>query len=224
MIYLPRRLLVLASAGSVAAAAAGVWLGKNAQAQVAPSSSALVARKAATAGPGWEQLKPAQREALAPLAAQWDGLTEPHKRKWLALSKNFSLLSQQEQAMLHSRMAEWAQLSPQQRNQARFRFAETKGFSADDKKAQWEAYQALSEEERRKLAAHAATQPPGGAVTAVKPVPSRKLAVVPIPQGDPRNPPRVPPITAKALGGAQPSDITPVSSRTASPSSPAVAP
>ena len=52
-------------------------------------------------------------------------------------------MSGAEQAKLHSRMTEWAALSPQQRTQARLNFAETKQLSPDDKKAKWEAYQAL---------------------------------------------------------------------------------
>ena len=73
-----------------------------------------------------------------------------------------------EQDKLHSRMTEWAALSPQQRTQARLNFAETKQLSPDDKKAKWEAYQALPPEEKRKLAAGAAKPPPTAA--AVKPV------------------------------------------------------
>ena len=69
-------------------------------------------------------------------------------------------------------MTEWAALSPQQRTQARLNFAETKQLSPDDKKAKWEAYQALPPEEKRKLAAGAAKPPPTAA--AVKPVAPRQ--------------------------------------------------
>ena len=71
-------------------------------------------------------------------------------------------MSGAEQAKLHSRMTEWAALSPQQRTQARLNFAETKQLSPDDKKAKWEAYQALPPEEKRKLAAGAAKPPANG--------------------------------------------------------------
>ena len=64
-------------------------------------------------------------------------------------------MSGAEQDKLHSRMSEWAALSPQQRTQARLNFGETKRLSPDDKKAKWEAYQALPAEEKRKLAASA---------------------------------------------------------------------
>ena len=48
-------------------------------------------------------------------------------------------------------MTEWAALSPQQRAQARLNFAEIKRLPADERKAKWEAYQALQPEEKRKL-------------------------------------------------------------------------
>jgi hypothetical protein len=129
--------------------------------------------------PSWTELTPAQQQALAPLSAKWDTVSEAQKRKWLAMSQNFPKLSAPEQATLHSRMSEWAALSPQQRTEARLNFGETKQLSPDDKKAKWEAYQALPPEEKRKLAAGAA-KPPATAA-AVKPVTPRKLAVVPKP-------------------------------------------
>jgi hypothetical protein len=130
--------------------------------------------------PLWSQLTPAQQQALAPLASTWDVVSESQKRKWLALSRNFPSMSGEEQAKLHSRMSEWAALSPQQRTLARLNFGQTQQLSPDDKKAKWEAYQALPPEEKRKLAASAA-KPPATAA-AVKPVPPEKLANVPKPR------------------------------------------
>lgn len=127
--------------------------------------------------PLWSELTPAQQQALAPLAATWNTVSEAQKRKWLALSQNYPKMSGAEQAKLHSRMTEWAALSPQQRTQARLNFGETQQLSPDDKRAKWEAYQALSPEEKRKLAARAAKPPPTAA--AVKPVAPEKLATVP---------------------------------------------
>ena len=74
-------------------------------------------------------------------------------------------------------MTEWAALSPQQRSIARLNFGATRKLTAEDKKAKWEAYQALSPEEKKKLAAGAA-KPPATAA-ALKPVPAEKLATVP---------------------------------------------
>jgi hypothetical protein len=137
--------------------------------------------------PLWAELTPAQQQALVPLAPKWDTLSETQKRKWLALSQNFPRMSGAEQAKLHSRMTEWVALSPQQRTQARLNFGQTQQLSPDDKKAKWEAYQALPPEEKNKLAARAA-KPPATAA-AVKPVPSDKLAVAPKPAHKRTGPP-----------------------------------
>ena len=149
---------------------------------VAPAS-ALPTGKASVLGPEWSQLTPAQQQALAPLAPSWNnGMSEAHKRKWLEISKNYSRLTPEGQATLNSRMNEWIALSPQQRAQARLNFGKTKELSKqltpEEKKAKWEAYQALSPEEKQKLAAIASPQPKGAA-TAVKPVAPQKLATIP---------------------------------------------
>ncbi|MBS0426594.1 MAG: DUF3106 domain-containing protein [Proteobacteria bacterium] len=131
------------------------------------------------AKPVWTDLTAAQQAALRPLAQHWNGLSEAHKRKWLVLSRNYNKLSADEQVTLHGRMAEWASLSARDRARARLNFAEVKRLApADERKAMWEAYQALSEEERRKLAASAAAVPTTAALP-LRPVPERKLAPVP---------------------------------------------
>jgi hypothetical protein len=123
-----------------------------------------------------------QQKALAPLASSWNTISEQQKRKWLEISKNYPSLPPEGQANLHSRMNEWVTLSPQQRAQARLNFGKTKELSKqltpEEKKAKWETYQALSPEEKQKLAAKASPKP-AGAATAVKPVAPQKLAPVP---------------------------------------------
>ena len=137
-----------------------------------PSAAALAAR------PAWTELTPSQQQALGPLAGRWTEISEQQRRKWITLSQNFHKLPAPEQEKLHSRMTDWAALSVQQRNQARLNFAETNKLAPDDKKAQWEAYQALSAEEKQKLAAGASTKPAGAAI-AIKPVAPQKMVVVP---------------------------------------------
>ncbi|WP_296310675.1 DUF3106 domain-containing protein [Pseudomonas sp.] len=127
--------------------------------------------------PAWRELTAEQQQALYPLLQVWDELSEPHKRKWLALSRNHAKLSPAEQAVQHSRMTEWAMISQRERAQARFNFAAVKQLPADERKAKWEAYQALSPEEKRQLAERAPARPAGVAPT-ISPVPARKLAPV----------------------------------------------
>ena len=143
---------------------------KGAQTPVAPS------------GPAWKELTPEQQQALGPLASSWNTISEPQKRKWLEISRNYRTLTPENQAKLNSRMSEWVALSPQQRAQARLNFGKTKELSEqltpEEKKAKWEAYQALSPEEKQKLAAKASPKP-SGAAPALKPVAPQKLAVLP---------------------------------------------
>jgi len=143
-----------------------------------PAKAASQAPALANTKPEWRDLSAAQRAALAPLATQWPGITEGQKRKWLALSQNFSTLTAAEQATMHTRMTEWVSLSPQQRSQARLNFAVTREVPANERLAQWEAYQALSPDQRQKLAASAPAKPMGAA-PAVKPVAPNKLAITP---------------------------------------------
>lgn len=142
-------------------------------AKAAPAATTPVAAR-----PQWKDLENAQQQALRPLAPHWDELSAGHKRKWLALSRNYKAMPPDEQALLHSRMTEWAALSPQQRTQARFNFAEVKRLPADEQKAKWAEYQALSDDEKRRLAERAPARPRGAAVP-VRPVSPQKLVPVP---------------------------------------------
>ena len=155
-----------------------------------PAASSATGKTSATATampsvsrPLWVELTPLQQQALAPLASSWNTtISEAQKRKWLAISKNYNTLPPEGQATLNSRMNEWVALSPQQRAQARLNFGKTKELSRqltpEEKKAKWEDYQALSPEEKQKLAAKGSPRPTGAA-TAIKPVSPQKLATVP---------------------------------------------
>lgn len=181
-----RRTLAGLSLPLVLVAAWVFWCSDDAHAQARAAAHGMgtastpVATPAAPREPRplWTELTPAQQQALAPLSPHWSGLTEPHKRKWLALSRNFDRMSPEVQAKLQERMIDWSKLSTAERNQARFNYAETSRLAPDDRKARWEAYQALSEEERSKLAAAAGPARPAGAAPAIKPGPVR-LARVP---------------------------------------------
>ncbi|KQR55311.1 DUF3106 domain-containing protein [Acidovorax sp. Leaf160] len=150
-------------------------------------------------GPGWNELTSAQRQALAPLAERWPVLSEAQKRHWINLAGSFRSLSAEEQAKMVERMTVWASLSTQQRSQARFNYAATARLAPDSKRAQWEAYQALSAEEKNRLAARAAPKADGAALS-LHPVSPRKLAKVPaaaaVTAASPANPPKIPPVSA----------------------------
>ena len=149
------------------------------KAQAPAKTATPVAAQKSEAKPLWKDLTPEQQKSLKPLAANWSTIEEAQKRKWLAVSKNYPTMAPPEQAKLHSRMTEWASLSVQQRTEARMNFAQTKKLSPGEKTANWQAYQALSPEEKQKLAANAQHKPTG-ATTMVKPVAPQKLADVPV--------------------------------------------
>ena len=147
-------------------------------------------------------------------------------RRWLALAQGFAALPTDEQARLHDRMTEWASLSAQQRNQARLNFAVTHRMAPEDRRTQWDAYQALSEEDKRKLAARAA-QKPQGAAPALRPVSPKKLAKVPAAinaPGNPANPPKVAPAPGATARIAAPGGLPPESRPAATAENTGVAP
>jgi Protein of unknown function (DUF3106) len=139
----------------------------------------------------WKELSAAQQAALKPLEANWPTLSQGQKNKWLEISKNFANLPVAEQATMHNRMTSWATLSPQQRAQARLNFSEhkalTDGLTPEQRKVQWQAYQLLSPEEKKKLAA-----------SSQKPIPSTATATRPTEVLKSSPPPQFG--TAKVLG------------------------
>ena len=158
----------------------GLWSGNTVWAQSAPpaANAAAPTRSTTPSKPVWQDLNKEQQEALEPLHPLWSGMSEPHKRKWLALSRNFHQLSADEKAVLQGRMREWAALTPQQRTLARLNFADTKQLPQDQKRALWDAYQALSPEDKQKLASQQ-PKPLQSAAPAVKPTPAEKRVLPP---------------------------------------------
>ena len=188
---LRRRTLALATCGLAAAALLAAAHGTaHGQAATASRSGVHAAAPQAASRPSWNELSASQKAALAPLAPHWNGLAESHKRKWLALSRNFGDWPADEQARIHGRMSAWAGLSTPERDQARVNFAEARKVDRDEKMARWEAYQALSDEQRDKLASAVLPKRPGVAV-ASRPV-RTTVPVKLLPTGaDPRVSPRV---------------------------------
>ena len=174
--------------GLVLLAVALLWaIALNAQAATKPVGNDVKAgsaprHAAGAAKPLWHDLSATQRDALAPLAGHWDSLSSSHKRRWIALSKNFRAMPLAEQTLLHTRMNEWVLLSPLQRRTARLNFAETKRISSSEKQRKWEAYQALPPAVRHSYTESAAAVAPGmaGATSTPRPVSQQRLATVPV--------------------------------------------
>ena len=126
------------------------------------------------ASPVWSDLSQHQQSALAPLKKLWPTINEAQKRKWIAVSRNYHDLPELEQQKMHERMREWVRLGPRERAQARLEYARAQTLSVDERRQRWEAYLALSEEERKQLADQSPRQPKGAAI-AVRPVPVSKI-------------------------------------------------
>ena len=129
-------------------------------------------RSAVEEGVHWQKLKPAQRDALGPLQQDWSGIDAVRKQKWLQLSDRMPAMPPDERARVQARMADWAKLTPVERGQARLSYEESRQIPVPDRRSRWEAYQALSPEQKGELAARAAAaRAPNGADN-----PSRRAA------------------------------------------------
>lgn len=151
-----------------------VTLARTSWAQSAQTSKVAAVNTAAETGPRWQSLTPTQRNSLKPLEREWSSIDEQRKQKWLEIAARYPTMPPAEQQRVSARMAEWVKLSPAQRGQTRLNFQEARQLTKEERQARWQAYQALSPEQRSKLAARAA--PVTGARNGEA---SRKAAPVP---------------------------------------------
>lgn len=134
------------------------------------------------ANPRWSELNPAQQQALAPLAQEWDRMDAGRKGKWLAIGNRYASMKPEEQSRMQERMRDWVELSPEQRRQARERYTQARRIDPGRKSAQWEQYQQLPQEQRQKLAEENARRK---RVTTLPPPASQPRPLPPI-KGSPR--------------------------------------
>jgi Protein of unknown function (DUF3106) len=124
-------------------------------ARLRPVLAALALLAAATlaqAQTDWARLNPQQRGVLAPLERDWSRVTPAQQQKWLEVANHYSTLPPDEKARVQERMSEWSKLSPQDRARARLNFQEARPLGREERQQQWEAYRALTPEQRRELA------------------------------------------------------------------------
>ena len=120
--------------------------------------------------PDWRSLRPEHRKALAPLERDWTRLDHAQKQKWIEVADRMSRMPADERRRIQDRMSEWSNMTPAERGAARLRFLQAQGTDPEDRRARWEAYQALPGDQKQKLAARAA--PPASA-----PSPSNRKAI-----------------------------------------------
>jgi len=129
----------------------------------------------AASGTRWQALSPSQQHALAPLAHDWDQLPEERQRKWQDVASRFDQMTPAQRQRVQQRMTEWARMSPQERDRARLNYQKAQELSASERQSRWEAYQALSPEQRKALAAKAKPASAAGDANAL-----RKLRRAPV--------------------------------------------
>ncbi len=164
----PRLLESFAAATLIALAGLAASSAFAAQAEYAgPSTTPASAAKPDAGGPRWNDLSPAHRKVLAPLASDWETLDARGKERWIDVAGRFPKMPPDEQQRANQRMVEWAHMTAAQRVQARRNFQETRNVSKEEREARWKAYQALPEEKKRELAAKRAAAPASAASTTV---------------------------------------------------------
>lgn len=157
-----------------------------------PAQTAAPAPTVAAPVKRWQKLSERQKQALSPLREQWDGLPAQQRNKWLSIADTFLQLTDEEQMTMHGRMNAWARLSAKERNAARFNFNSTQSLAIDDKRAQWEAYQALPDQEKQQLSS--GPKPPAkSAARTTQPAVGRLVSPPALPVNTPKAIPRVAP-------------------------------
>ena len=170
-----------------------------------------------------------QKIALGPLAQKWNTMGNPARQKWLGIAKVFASLRPEEQQRMHEKMREFVGLTPDERRVVRENFSRSKTLDPGEKSAQWEQYQQLPDEQKKKLAAEAASASAKKKVTAL-PSPSQPhiKTVAPVtrasapdatcPAGAIKNPIASAPACVSAPTGAQ--AVLPTPSAPAAPAVP----
>jgi hypothetical protein len=139
------------------AMSAGAQAPVTAPAAVAPAKPVVKPVQKPLDKPLWATLSRPQQVALEPLAGEWDRMEGVRKQKWLEIANRFASMKPDEQGRVHERMREWVKLTPEQRRVARENYTLSKKIDATQKSEQWEKYQQLPEEQKKQLAAEAAS-------------------------------------------------------------------
>ena len=117
------------------------------------SKNASKTTKRTATKPRWVDLTHAQRDALAPLAVEWDQINAARKKKWLEIGNKVALMTPDEKQRVQDRIRDWVKLTPEQRRVARSNYAQAKKLGPNEKFSQWQRYQQLTEEQKKELAA-----------------------------------------------------------------------
>jgi hypothetical protein len=118
-------------------------------AQTKPPSTASTPKHSGN----WDDLSVVQQKILAPLEEDWSYLSKERRQKWIQVANLYPKMKRADQERLQSRMNEWSKLSQKDRRTARDNYLSSLRFPAEEKASAWQAYQQLSPEDKKKLAA-----------------------------------------------------------------------
>jgi len=107
--------------------------------------------------PYWLDLTPPQREALGPLASDWEHLDTQTKKKWVEIANRYPKMKPEEQSRMQERMREWAMLTPEQRRIARDSYERIKAMPPEQRADMLRKYRELPPEKREALASQSQT-------------------------------------------------------------------
>jgi len=123
------------------------------------AQAALGDGKSGPVHPTWGELSSSQREALAPLAGDWDKFDPVRKKKWLEVASKYPHLSPEGQQHVHERMGELARMTPQERVTTRENFVRAYQLPLDQRQALVQKYQDLPADQKKELAAKPTVRP-----------------------------------------------------------------
>lgn len=89
---------------------------------------------AQTAPPAWEQLSPAQRDALvAPLRDRWNSAPPDQRQRMLNHGQRWQAMTPEQRDQARKGMRRFDGMSPQQREQARALFGKMRGMTPEQR-------------------------------------------------------------------------------------------
>jgi len=154
-----RRLLVLLALALAAGAGTAQAIGPAPTKKAKEPASSAVKKNVR---PAWAELTAEQQATLAPLKNDWDTLDLERRQKWIQIAKRYPRMKPLEQERVQRRMQIWANLSPEQRRQARENYkqlAKAQRPANKDLRQAWAEYQALPPQERESLVPRPSTDP-----------------------------------------------------------------
>lgn len=94
--------------------------------------------------PHWAELSVHEKQILAPLSKDWNGMEAWRRKKWLDIANRYPGLTPDERIRLQGQMKAWAGLTPEQRQEAREKYRNVQKATPVQKEAlkqMWSEYQ-----------------------------------------------------------------------------------